>query len=166
MRYSLPYQPACPVCGDPAVNPQTLGLRFVLELPEGVVFCLVRWAGKHLGFVGRVHGGLVALVLDGAMAWAAAAAAGSFCTTGELRLKLLRAVPPETELAVRAWSEKRWGKYVRTAGELLDPDNQVLVRASGSFAAISKEQSRELRRFLVFGDGDYDVLENRPVLVP
>jgi acyl-coenzyme A thioesterase PaaI-like protein len=162
MRYPLPYQPACPVCGDPAVNPQTLGLRFALELPSGVVSCPVRWESRHLGFVGRVHGGLVALVLDEAMAWAAAAAVGSFCTTGELRLKLLQAVPPETELAVRAWSERTWGRYVRTASQLVDAAGKVLVEASASFAAMPREESHALKRFLVFRPGDYDVLHPLP----
>lgn len=166
MGYPLPIQPACPVCGDPQVNPKTLGLRFELDPETGEVFCKLRWSQNDLGFVGRVHGGLLALVLDEAMAWACAARARSFCTTGELKLKLKKAVPPDVVLDLRAWVEEARGAYLRARGEVRKAGDELLVAAQATFAQLPRAESLKLRRFLRFAAGDFDVLEARVATFP
>lgn len=162
MRRSLPFQPWCPVCGDPSINPAALGLRFAVEDQTGEVWTSVVFSEKHLGYAGRVHGGVVAMVLDEAMAWASAFRARSFCTTGELKLKLKAPVPPEEPLEVRAWVEQVRGPYLRARGELRSAGKVLLVAAVGSFAAMPREASAALRRFLCFAPGDWDVLTALP----
>ncbi len=162
MMRSLPYQPWCPVCGDPNTNPAALGLRFALDEATGTVFGSVRFQAGQLGYAGRVHGGVVAMVLDEAMAWACAFRARSFCTTGELKLKLKAAVPPDQALTVKAWVEEARGPYLRARGELVSAENALLVTASGTFAAMPREESLNLRRFLRFQPQDLDVLTGLP----
>lgn len=162
MEYSLPYQPGCPVCGDPKTNPAALGLRFALDNVAGVTLASVQFNESQLGYAGRVHGGVVAMVLDEAMAWACAFRAKSFCTTGELKLKLKTPVPPNAALKVQAWVEEARGPYLRARGELVSPEKRLLVTASGTFAAMPREDSLKLRRFLRFHPDDLDVLTGLP----
>lgn len=162
MVYSLPYQPACPVCGDPRTNPAALGLRFSLDDATGITMALVRFKDTQLGYAGRVHGGIVAMVLDEAMAWACAFRARSFCTTGELKVKLKAAVPPDVTLTVKAWVEEARGPYLRARAEVFTEENELLVTSTGTFAAMPREESLKLRRFLRFCPEDLDVLTGVP----
>lgn len=162
MVYSLPYQPWCPVCGDREVNPAALGLRFAVDDATGIAMASVQFHHAHLGYARRVHGGIVAMVLDEAMAWACAFRAKSFCTTGELKLKLKAAVPPEAMLQVKAWVEEARGPYLRAKSQLFSAENGLLVTASGTFAAMPREESLGLRRFLRFRPEDLDVLSGVP----
>lgn len=158
MVYSLPYQPWCPVCGDTRTNPAALGVRFAVDAATGTVKASLQFNHAQLGYAGRVHGGIVTMVLDEAMAWACAFRAKSFCTTGELKVKLKAAVPPNATLEVKAWVEEARGPYVRARGELVSPESGILVTASGTFAAMPREESLKLRRFLRFRPKDLDVL--------
>ncbi len=158
MVYSLPYQPWCPVCGDRETNPAALGLRFAVDEATGITLASVRFNQAQLGYAGRVHGGMVAMVLDEAMAWACAFRAKSFCTTGELKVRLKAAVPPDAVLEVKAWVEEAWGPYLRARGELFSAEKSLLVTASGTFVAMPREESLRLRAFLRFRPQDLDVL--------
>lgn len=161
----LPQQPLCPVCGDPTTNPATLGLRFAVDEETGAVEAGVTFSPEHMGYAGRVHGGLLAMVLDEAMAWACAFRAKSFCTTGELKLKLKGPVPPNTALTVRAWVDQMRGPYLRARGELRWGDGHLLVAAVGSFAAMPREESLALRSYLRFAPGDFDVVAGVPYVL-
>lgn len=162
MRLWLPYQPLCPVCGDRQANPRSLGLRFAFHTDTREVWCQLRWDHASLGFLGRVHGGLVAMVFDEAMAWACAAAARSFCTTGELRVRLKQPVPPEVDLQLRAWVQRSWGRYLRAWAELRSGEGVLLAHASADFAALPRGESNRLKSLLVFRPGDVDVLAELP----
>ncbi len=163
MRLWLPYQPLCPVCGDPQANPRSLGLRFAFHTDTREVSCSLRWDQASLGFLGRVHGGLMALVFDEAMAWACAAAARTFCTTAELRVRLKQAVPPEVDVQLRAWVQRSWGRYLRASAELRSGEGVLLAHASADFAALPRAESDRLKGFLVFRAGDVDVLAEVPL---
>jgi acyl-coenzyme A thioesterase PaaI-like protein len=158
MRAWLPYQPACPVCGDPAVNPRALGFRFSLDLETKEVFCHLRWDPHDWGFVGRVHGGLVAMALDEAMAWACAALRRTFCVTGELKVRLPKPIPSGEELILWAQAGETWGNFTRARAQLRQSNGEVLASATASFAALPREESVRLKQFLVFRPGDVDVL--------
>ncbi|MCX7896100.1 MAG: PaaI family thioesterase [Thermoanaerobaculum sp.] len=165
MKLLLPQQPLCPVCGDPGENPASLAVRFTLDTETGVVWARVTLRERHLGYAGRVHGGLIAMLLDEAMAWACAARARTFCTTGELKVRLKKPVPPHQELELRAWVADTRGPYLRGLGELTPPAGHLLATATGTFAAMPRQQSLALRRFLRWRTGELDVLTGRVVEV-
>lgn len=156
----LPYQPWCPVCGDPEVNPHTLGIRFLVEPETGRVLSRFLLGQQHLGFPGKVHGGLVSLLMDEAMAWACAVAARSFCTTGELRIKLRDSVPPDRELILAAFVIRVWGKLLRAQAELCLPEGRCLAVATASFAALPPDESQALYRKLCVPPGSYNPLSS------
>lgn len=159
MELPLPYQPWCPVCGDPGVNPQALGIRFRVEPETGRVLSRFLLGRQHLGFPEKVHGGLVTMLMDEAMAWACAVAARSFCTTGELRIKLKESVPPDRELVLVAEVVKVWGKLLRAQSQLCLAEAGCLATATASFAALPQDESRALYRKLHVPPGSYNILE-------
>lgn len=159
MELPLPYQLWCPVCGDPGVNPQTLGIRFWVEPETGRVWSRFLLGRQHLGFPERVHGGLVSMLMDEAMAWACAVAARSFCTTGELRIKLKESVPPGCQLLLVASVVTVWGKLLRAQAELRLGEDRQLATATASFAALPRDESQALYRKLCVPPGSYNVLD-------
>jgi acyl-coenzyme A thioesterase PaaI-like protein len=63
----ITYDGGCFGCGDR--NPEGLGLRFVHDQEES--WCEYQVPARYQGWQGIVHGGLIALMLDEAVGWAA-----------------------------------------------------------------------------------------------
>lgn len=157
VRRTFPRYPACPVCGDPAVNPLALGVVWEWEEGSGRVTGRFTPDRRHGGYADRMHGGILSTLLDECMAWAAAMAAGSYCSTGELKVRFKGPAWLGRELAVTGWSEAAWGPYVRTRGEARAA-GVTLATATATFAAMPREEALALREALTFGPTDVDVL--------
>jgi len=106
-------------------------LRF-RELADGSVASDVTLAVTFQGWHGVAHGGIVALLLDEAMAYAAAAA-GALGMTAALRLRF-RAETPLGE-PLRLTGRIRWRRRNVYAVEaaLHAPDGTLLASGDGSF---------------------------------
>src|SRR3954452_18766193 len=76
----LPHTPGCLVCGRE--NPHGLHLSLHVDPAAGVIAVTFTPRPEHIGFVGIVHGGVVATVLDEAMVWAAIWACRRACVAG------------------------------------------------------------------------------------
>lgn len=157
----FPSYSGCPVCGSPDVNPHTLAVRWEWEDSTGAVVGRFRPGIHHLGYENRLHGGLMAALLDEAMAWACAMRMRSYCVTGDLQVRFKNAAPLGEDLLIigRAKGEE-WGPYVRAAGEARAADGSVLATAAATFAALPRHESERLRQALTFESGDVDVLEH------
>jgi acyl-coenzyme A thioesterase PaaI-like protein len=88
----------CFGCGPQ--NPVGLKLAFAWEGDT----CVTRWtpSAEHQGWAGRVHGGLLALVLDEVLSRAALERHGLSWVTAELTTRLKRPVPVGQPLRVEA----------------------------------------------------------------
>jgi acyl-coenzyme A thioesterase PaaI-like protein len=129
----------CMACGAPEVNPASLGLVFAPTV-EGGVAARFRPAPNDRGWDGRMHGGLIATLLDAAMT-NALFARGVAAVTVDLAVRFLAPAPLDRSLAVSAEViETRHGVH-RVVGRLADGDH-VLARATGRFMALAAGRPR------------------------
>ncbi len=157
MRRPFPIYPPCPVCGDPAVNPATLGMRWWWdEETREVGGGFVAGAG-HAGYADRLHGGILLALFDEALAWACAVAMGSFCYTGELKVRFHRASRLGCAMEITAGVVTARGRYVRAQGRAAASDGSLLATATGTYAALDRSESAALRHALRFHPGDVDI---------
>ncbi|HEV3125231.1 MAG TPA: hotdog domain-containing protein [Candidatus Dormibacteraeota bacterium] len=90
----------CFVC-EPT-NQHGLRIPFVHDDERDVVEATITFDDCHSGAPQLVHGGLLALVCDEAMAWAAIALAGRFALIAEARYAYATPLPVGTETLVTA----------------------------------------------------------------
>jgi acyl-coenzyme A thioesterase PaaI-like protein len=154
----FPVNPRCPVCGDPAVNPAALGVRWFYDTDAHRVVGTFTGAADHSGYADAVHGGIVASLLDECLAWACAVGRGTYFVTGELTLKYKRPAPLGAAVTVSGRTSEARGPYVRAAGEARLADGTLVATAVGTFAAMPRAKALALRAGLVLGPDDLDVL--------
>jgi uncharacterized protein (TIGR00369 family) len=126
------------------------GLKLRFEVAEdGSVESRVTVAAAFQGWRGVVHGGIVALLLDEAMAYAAGAR-GLLGVTAELTLRFRHAVPVGEPLVVRGsvrWQRRNVLAVEATVG---DAAGTLLASAQGRF--VSRGRLAPGQRF-GFADG-------------
>ena len=118
----------CFGCGTQ--NPVGLGLQFRWS---GAV-CEAVWTPKpeHQGWAGRVHGGLLALVLDEALSRAALDMHGLHWVTAELTTRLHAPAALDAPLWVTAWVVSARPRLVVCAGEVRSVRDNALVAAGSA----------------------------------
>jgi len=120
----------CFVCG--VENPAGLHAHFYQVEPQ---ICVGRFlpADQHQGYPGRVHGGVVAAMLDETLGRAVWGDASTWGVTAELTIRYKAPVPLGQMLTVvgRITSNKR--RLFMAEGELLLADGTVAVVAHGKF---------------------------------
>lgn len=158
MSAGFPIYPGCPVCGDPAVNPAALGVRWRWDAERRAVAGEFTPGAAHTGYEGRLHGGILSSLLDEAMAWACAVERGSYCVTGELGVRFKAGARLGEPLQVSAQAGSGWGRYLRASAEARSPRGELIAEATATFAALPREDSLRLRAALRFAPGDLDVL--------
>ncbi len=96
----------------------------------------------HVGWPGRVHGGVIAAALDEAMGWAVYQEAGVWFYTWELRVRYSQPARPGQRLTVRAFYQGSTRAYHQARAELVDEEGKVLARAWGKYVPIPEEEFR------------------------
>ena len=79
-----------------------------------------------------MHGGLIATVLDDAMA-NIACLQGERAMTAELNTRFLHAVRVDEPLTLHAEQVRRRGKFMECRGELVDARGEIRATATGKF---------------------------------
>ncbi len=119
----------CFICGPE--NPIGLKLKFAQQ-GAGVraEFTPARW---HVGFEGVVHGGILAALLDDAMAniWFVR---GEEALTAKLEVRFRRAVQPGERLVVTAQPTGKRGALVTARAEVCGADGSVVAEGTGFLA--------------------------------
>jgi acyl-coenzyme A thioesterase PaaI-like protein len=155
----FPIYPGCPVCGDPAVNPASLAVRWEWDNVRRLVLGSFTPGNRHAGYAGRMHGGLLATLLDECLAWACAVDMRSYCTTGDLRVRFKRSAHLDERLEISGSVDgQRWGRYIKARGEVRSASGDMVATASASFAALPREEALAMRKVLCFQPGDLDIL--------
>jgi len=120
----------CFGCGP--THPAGLKVR-CFRTAEGVL-SPVMIARQYEGPPGATHGGIVAAYLDEILAGAVVRATGRVAITGELTIRYVRPVPPETPLLGRAHLVADHRRNADAEGQLEDLESgQVLATARGRF---------------------------------
>ena len=120
----------CFACGQQNEN----GLR--LQPAASVGRAVVRWTPPlhYQGYAGVLHGGVIATLLDEAMAHAALSLVGR-AATAELSLQFLKPVMTGRELEVRA-EVREQKRRILVVAELFQ-DGELRARGEGKFLAVA-----------------------------
>lgn len=133
----------CFGCGR--LNPYGLKLHFY-PLPEGDgVWAPFTPQREREGYLGIVHGGIIATLLDEAMAWALYRL-DIWAVTGKMSLSFRK--PVEVGVPARAIGRLKAdrGRILEVAGELVrEADGTVLAEAEAIFVRVPKSQAEEWR---------------------
>jgi acyl-coenzyme A thioesterase PaaI-like protein len=137
----------CFACGPYADD----GLRMRFE-ETGVdaVACEVTLPERFQGWRGVAHGGVVAMLLDEGMAYAAATR-GHLGMTAELKLRFRAPVPLGAPLVVRGRVEWQRRNVCGVSAEIADASGAVLAAGEGRF--VVKGALAPGERLGRFGDG-------------
>ncbi len=136
---SLPYTRSCFVCG--AENPVGLKMRFFRDPHTKTgVRATFRFAEHHVGFRGVIHGGILATVLDEAMAWAGAVATRRFGIGAELNVRFLKSVAAGQDLIVTAELAVDHKRLRECRGEIRDAKGTVYAKGTAKFVPLADAQ--------------------------
>jgi acyl-coenzyme A thioesterase PaaI-like protein len=142
----LPHTHSCFVCGES--NPHGLNLRF--HAHGGIVTCQFRPRKELVGFKTVVHGGVLATVLDEAMAWACAVTNGNFGFCAELNVRYLQPVLPEMDYELSArLVENRRNRLWLTGAELRGQNNTVHATATGKYIPVKEGEMKSMAEDLI-----------------
>jgi len=106
-----------------------IGLKLEFDLDEKNLSVVGKFTPRreHEGYIGIMHGGLVATLLDEAMVklvWDM----GISAVSASLDVRLIKPVLVGRELTIRARLDSRGGRVIHTSAEVEDADGNVLAR--------------------------------------
>lgn len=142
----LPHTAGCLVCGRE--NPHGLKLSLHVDPDSGVVSVPFTPRKEQIGFVGIVHGGVLATVLDEAMVWAATWAGRRFCVCAEMSIRFRERAEVGADLLVTARVVTHRGRLIQTHGEVLVGGN-VLASATGKYMQLPPQEHLRFCQTLV-----------------
>lgn len=129
----LPHSKSCFVCGSQ--NRFGLNLRFFTD--GQIVEARFAPRAEHNGFIGVLHGGITATVLDEVMVWACAVRQKRFCFSAEMTVRYLGRIETGTEILARGeMLENKRDRIFIAKGELLDMAGTVLASATAKYMPI------------------------------
>lgn len=144
MRRRLPNSAGCYVCGSE--NPRGLGVRF--EVEAGVVTARFVPHPDHCGYNDRVHGGVIAALLDEVMGWAPSVLKQRFCVAAEIVVRYLKPLPIGQPVTVRGEMTADRGRLWEARGEIADDAGTVYARGTGKYHPLSEEQTQAVMDYL------------------
>jgi acyl-coenzyme A thioesterase PaaI-like protein len=118
----------CVVCGSD--HPFGLHLDFIAD-DDGSVEARIECESLFQGYPGMVHGGIVSMLLDGAMT-NCLFAHGQPGVTGELNVRFGYPVEPQGTAVVRAWIDESPPPFFVLKSELIQTE-RVCARATAKF---------------------------------
>ena len=89
------------------------------------------------GYPGRMHGGVVATLIDDAMGWAIYHA-GAWGATARLSIRYRKPVPLDENLRIKAWVVGNRSRLIEARAELRDSRGTLLAEAESSFMKLDE----------------------------
>ena len=140
----IPRYKLCFVCGRD--NPASLDVQFFREGTR--VVCDWIPHEKHLGYRDRVHGGVVATILDEAMSWSPTSEWRRMGFSIELNVKYRQPVPSGVPCKVEAEAVEIRSRTARTTGRILGPDGVVCAEATGVYFPLKPGATEQILEYL------------------
>lgn len=128
----------CFVCGMD--NPIGMRAQFY-NMEDGSVICPFRYTENNQSFPGRVHGGLIASMLDelGLRALWTEGDESIFGVTMSLAVKYRKPVPYNTDLYGRGIVTRERGMFINTHAGIYDIDGNLLSEAEVKYIKMEPE---------------------------
>lgn len=133
--------PGCVACGK--ANPR--GLQLDLYFADGRVETRFRLPEYVQGFPGAAHGGVLCMILDEVMAWAAIETTGRFFVTGEINVRFLAPAVPGDEIVAHGEIAEDKRRYLVCRGEVQGLDGKLLASAEGKFFPVAPERQAQMQ---------------------
>jgi len=130
----------CFACG--ADNP--IGMQLHIEIGEGTA--RAAWVAGHdyVGWSDKLHGGIIATLLDEVMAWAPSSY-DSWAVTAEMRVRYRSPASPGEELIATARVAERRRRIYEVVGEVRGADVRLIAEGRGRYLGASPTQKAELK---------------------
>jgi acyl-coenzyme A thioesterase PaaI-like protein len=123
----------CFACGN--ANPHGLRLKFQYDSRNRCATAYLRLAARYQGATGFAHGGIIATLLDEAMA-KANGMSGVRAVTVKMNVSYRKMVPLRKPLYLTGWSTLRKGRKLYLKSELRDSNDTLLAEATGLFLQV------------------------------
>jgi len=121
----------CFACGT--ANP--IGLKLDFRKMDGEYVAEFTPLREHQGYVGVTHGGIIATILDEAIArfaWTE----GNNAVTAEINVRFRRPVPTGDKLRVSAHLTEDAGRMIRGKSEIRDKEGRLLADAAAKLVRV------------------------------
>ncbi|HEY8171332.1 MAG TPA: PaaI family thioesterase [Candidatus Limnocylindria bacterium] len=130
----------CFACGGS--NP--IGMRLRIEIGDG--FARSSWTAgdDFVGWSDKIHGGIVATLLDEVMAWAPSSF-DSWAVTAELTIRYRSPAAPGEELLATGRVVGRRRRIFDVRGEVVTADGRLIAEGSGRYLGASPSEKAELK---------------------
>jgi uncharacterized protein (TIGR00369 family) len=121
-----------------------IGMRLEIELGDGTA--RAEWVGEpdYVGWEDKIHGGILATLLDEVMAWAPSSY-DSWAVTAEMHLRYRSPANPGERLAAEARVVGRKRRIYEVHGEVRGEDGRLVAEADGRFLGASPTEKRGLK---------------------
>lgn len=121
------------------------GMRLLMHVEADRSWVELELEPRFQGWEGIAHGGIVATILDEAMAWSLATR-DAWGVTARMQVEFKRPVGLGTPLRAEGWVTRQRRRLVETEAALVDRrDGTVLATATGTYLAADARQQAELR---------------------
>lgn len=131
----------CFACGD--LNER--GIRMQLHMEPDRAWSELTLDATFQGWEGIAHGGILATLLDEAMAWATASR-DMFGFTARMSIEYRKPVRVGVPIRVEGRIVEAKKRVIRTEASVMDPaTGDVLAHADGVYVAAPEERAREMR---------------------
>ncbi|MEO5986822.1 MAG: PaaI family thioesterase [Candidatus Limnocylindria bacterium] len=130
----------CFACGGE--NP--IGMRLHIELGEGTARATWTAGDDYVGWSDKVHGGIIATLLDEVMAWAPSSY-DSWAVTAEMSVRYRSPANPGEELRAAGRVTERRRRIYEVTGEVHGADGRLIAEGRGRYLGASPAQKAELK---------------------
>ena len=131
----------CFGCGTD--NPH--GLKMEFETNGEQLRSSLTIPGHLRGWSNLAHGGVISTLLDEIMGWSGIHLLSSFLLTKDLKVRFKRPIFIGDQVIATGWVEQIVDdRHVILAGQLTNPDGDVLAKASGEFVLFSAEAFQKM----------------------
>ena len=130
----------CFACGG--TNP--IGMRLHIELGEGSASTTWVAGDDFVGWSDKLHGGIIATMLDEVMAWAPSSF-DSWAVTAEMTIRYRSPAAPGEELRAEGRVTQRRRRIYDVRGEVRGPDGRLIAEGSGRYLGASPSEKAALK---------------------
>jgi uncharacterized protein (TIGR00369 family) len=129
--------------GCSPVNPHGLQMTFFGNQKE---VCSYITVPRHMcGWNKLVHGGIISVILDEIMSWAALHVYKKMVLTKSMTVDFIKPVSIKHELKAIGRPIKTVGRHeVLVQGEICDPKGEICARASGTFVLLNPKTAKRM----------------------
>ncbi len=125
--------PSCFVCGNENDNPRSLGLNIFWDNESRYTSISFIPDESWCGYEGMVHGGLLAAIIDDAMAWSIKASDDDIYVTGKLTISFRKGVRCGKKYVAHGFLERKEGRRAYTSAVIKDEEGNTCVEGEAIF---------------------------------